>query len=117
MSPWVSVAILFLLSGIVVGAMVSLNRILGPRATNEVKFDSFECGNPPSGSAWGRFTVQFYMVAISFIVFDVEVVFLYPWAVMFRELGLFGFFAMLLFLSMLVIGLVYEWKKGALDWS
>jgi NADH:ubiquinone oxidoreductase subunit 3 (subunit A) len=117
MSPYVSVAILFLLSGFVVGAMVSLNRVLGPRGTNAVKFESFECGNPPSGNAWGRFTVRFYMTAILFIVFDVEIVFLYPWAIVFRELGLFGFVEMLTFLLVVVVGLVYAWKKGALEWE
>ncbi|MGH7818466.1 MAG: NADH-quinone oxidoreductase subunit A [Candidatus Binatia bacterium] len=116
MNPYVSVGILFLLSGIVVGAMISLNRLFGPKAGNEVKLDPFECGNPPSTSAWGRFTVHFYMTAILFIVFDVEVVFLYPWAVLFRELGLFGFFEMLTFLLVLGVGLLYAWKKGALEW-
>jgi len=117
MSPWVSVALLFLLSGIVVGAMVSLNQLLGPRATSDVKQETFECGNPPSGGAWGRFTVRFYMTAILFILFDVEVVFLFPWAVLFRDLGLFGFFEMLTFLLVLAVGLLYAWRKGALEWD
>lgn len=117
MSPYVSVAILCLLSATVVGAMVSLNRLFGPRAATEVKGETFECGNPPSGGAWGRVTVRFYMTAILFIVFDVEVVFLYPWAVVFRELGFFGFFEMLAFLLVLGVGLLYAWRKGALEWD
>jgi NADH-quinone oxidoreductase subunit A len=117
MNPYLSVGILFLLSGIVVGVMVSLNRLLGPTATNEVKLDAFECGNPPSGSAWGRFTVRFYMTAILFILFDIEVVFLYPWAILFRDLGLFGFFEMLTFLAVVGVGLLYAWRKGALEWD
>jgi NADH-quinone oxidoreductase subunit A len=117
MSPILPIAFLVVLSGIVVGAMVSLNRLFGPRAAGDVKFESFECGNPPTGSAWGRFTVRFYMTAILFIVFDVEVVFLYPWALLFRELGLFGFFEMLTFLAVLGVGLLYAWKKGALEWD
>ena len=117
MNPYASIAILFLLSGIVVGVMVSLNRLLGPHATNAVKLEPFECGNPPSGSAWGRFTVKFYMPAILFILFDIEVVFLFPWAVQFRELGMFGFFEMLLFLAILAIALLYAWRKGALEWD
>jgi NADH-quinone oxidoreductase subunit A len=116
MSPYVSVVILFALSAIVVGTMVSLNRLLGPRATSVVKMQPFECGNPPTGSAWGRFTIRFYMTAILFIVFDVEVVFLYPWAILFRELGLFGFFEMVFFLLILGVGLAYAWRKGALEW-
>jgi NADH-quinone oxidoreductase subunit A len=117
MSPYVSVAILFALSAAVVGFMVTANRFLGPRATNSVKMESFECGNPPSGSAWGRYSVRFYMTAILFILFDVEVVFLYPWAVLFRELGMFGFVEMLFFLVVLGVGLGYAWKKGALEWD
>jgi NADH-quinone oxidoreductase subunit A len=118
MSPYVPVAFLFLLSGVIVGAMVSLNRLLGPRTSgNPVKLDPFECGNPPSGSAWGRFTIKFYMTAILFILFDVEVVFLYPWAVLFRDLGLFGFVEMLVFVTILGIGLLFAWKKGALEWD
>jgi NADH-quinone oxidoreductase subunit A len=80
-----------------------------------VKDEPFECGNPSSGSAWGRFSVKFYLVAILFIVFDVEVVFMYPWAVVFRRLGLFGFVEMLVFVLILAVGLVYIIKKGALE--
>lgn len=117
MNPYVSVAFLTLLSAVVVGVMVSANRLLGPRSSTGVKLDPFECGNPPSGSAWSRFSVRFYMTAILFILFDIEVVFLYPWAVSFRELGLFGFFEMLTFLLVLGVGLAYAWKKGALEWD
>ena len=90
---------------------------LGPKATNPVKHDPFECGNPPTGTAFGRFSVRFYMTAILFILFDVEVVFLYPWAVLFRDLGLFGFVEMLTFLLVLGVGLLYAWRKGALEWD
>jgi NADH-quinone oxidoreductase subunit A len=117
MTPYVAVIILWALSALIVGAMVSLNTLLGPRATNPVKHAPFECGNPPTGSAFGRFSVRFYMTAILFILFDVEVIFLYPWAVLFRELGLFGFVEMLTFLLVLGIGLVYAWRKGALEWD
>jgi NADH-quinone oxidoreductase subunit A len=117
MSPYVSIVILCLLSAIIVGAMVSLNTLLGPKATNPVKHDPFECGNPPTGPAFGRFSVRFYMTAILFILFDVEVVFLYPWAILFRDLGMFGFVEMLTFLLVLGIGLLYAWRKGALEWD
>ena len=117
MNPYASVAILCLLSAAVVGAMVSLNRLLGPRAASEVKGEAFECGNPPTGGAWGRSTVRFYMTAILFIVFDVEVVFLYPWAVVFRDLGFFGLLEMMAFLVVLGVGLLYAWRKGALEWD
>lgn len=117
MSPYVSIVILCLLSAIIVGAMVSLNTLLGPKATNPVKHDPFECGNPPTGTAFGRLSVRFYMTAILFILFDVEVVFLYPWAILFRDLGMFGFVEMLTFLLVLGIGLLYAWRKGALEWD
>jgi NADH-quinone oxidoreductase subunit A len=117
MSPYVAVVILAVLSAVVVGAMVSLNTLLGPRATNPVKLSPFECGNAPTGPASGRFSVRFYMTAILFILFDVEVVFLYPWAVLFRDLGLFGFVEMVTFLLVLSVGLLYAWRKGALEWD
>jgi len=117
MSPYVSVFILCALSAIIVVFMVSASTLFGPKGTNPAKQEAFECGNPPTGSAWGRFTVRFYMTALLFILFDVEVVFLYPWAVLFRDLGLFGFFEMLTFLIVLGIGLLYAWRKGALEWD
>lgn len=120
MSPYVSVAILFVLCAVVVGAMVSLNRLLGPIAGGEVKSETFECGNPSSGSAWGRFSVKFYMPAILFIVFDLEVVFLYPWAVTFGSLGgpvgeeLSPLFLgrVCFFILTSIIAFVYAWRKG-----
>src|ERR1051325_2410709 len=117
MSPYVSVVLLWVFSAIVVGVMTSASMLLGPRGTTPVKHEPFECGNPPSGSAFGRFSVRFYMTAILFILFDVEVVFLYPWAILFRELGLFGLFEMLTFMLVLGIGLLYAWRKGALEWD
>ena len=82
-----------------------------------MKAEAFECGNPPSGPAWGRFAVKFYLPAILFIAFDVEVVFMYPWAVLYRRLGLFGFVEMMIFILILGLGLVYVWRKGALEWD
>jgi NADH-quinone oxidoreductase subunit A len=117
MSPYAPVFILSVLSAVIVGAMVSLNKLFGPTATNPAKGEAFECGNPPSGSARGRSSVRFYMTALLFILFDVEVVFLYPWAVLFRELGFFGFVEMLTFLLVLGVGLLYAWRKGALEWD
>jgi len=109
--------ITFCLAGVVVGAFVGLGALLGPRRPNRVKSEAFECGNPPSGSAWRRFPVKFYMTAILFIVFDVEVVFLYPWAVLFRRLGWFGFAEMMVFVAVLGLALLYVWRKGALEWD
>ncbi|HZP45001.1 MAG TPA: NADH-quinone oxidoreductase subunit A [Candidatus Binataceae bacterium] len=105
-------------SAVVVGTMVSINRLLGPRGRDSaVKSEAFECGNPPSGGAWGRFSVRFYLTAILFLLFDVELVFLYPWAVALRDLGMFGFVEALVFIAVLAVGLIYAWRRGALDWT
>jgi NADH-quinone oxidoreductase subunit A len=117
MSEYLPVGITFALAAVIVGAMTSLNRILGPRGRHSpVKDETFECGNPATGSAWHRFSIKFYLVAILFIIFDVEVVFMYPWALMFRELGVAGFLEMLVFIAVLGVGFVYAWRKGALEW-
>ena len=118
MSEYLPVGITFLLAGTIVGVMTSLNRLLGPKPRGAVvKGEAFECGNPASGTAWGRFSVKFYLTAILFIVFDVEVVFLYPWALEFRPLGMLGFVEMAVFVAVLALGLVYVWRKGALEWE
>jgi NADH-quinone oxidoreductase subunit A len=110
------------LASLVVAAIVPIVFLLvqwalGPRRPSAIKGEAFECGNAPSGSAWGRFSVKFYLTAILFIVFDVEIVFLYPWAIEFRSLGLMGFVEMLLFVAILTLGLAYVWRKGALEWE
>jgi len=104
-------------AGGIVTLMVNAGRLLGPRNRTATKLEAFECGNEPSGSAWGRFSVKFYLTAILFVVFDVEVVFMYPWALVFRDLGWFGMWSMAIFISILALGLVYEWRKGALEWE
>lgn len=114
---WFPVVVTLLVAGAIVGLMCSLNRLLGPKRPGAVKSEPFECGNPPSGSAWGRFSVRFYLTAILFLVFDVEVVFLYPWAVELRHLGIFGFVEVLVFIVILLVGLIYSWQRGALDWD
>ncbi len=91
--------------------------LLGPRRPSLVKGEPFECGSESTGSARERFAVKFYVVALLFIVFDVETVFLYPWAVNFKALGWFGYAEMLVFAATLVVGLIYIWKKGALNWE
>ena len=90
---------------------------LGPHKTNKVKATPFESGMPSDGLGNHRHDVKFYMTALIFLIFDVEVVFLYPWAVKFRDLGWFGFVECLIFLGILTLGLVYVWKKGALEWE
>lgn len=97
-------------------AFVLLSTRLGPRRPNPVKTEPYESGIVPMPAPERKFQVRFYLVAVSFLLFDVEIVFLFPWAVRFRALGWFGFGAMLIFLAVLVLGLIYEWRKGALEW-
>jgi NADH-quinone oxidoreductase subunit A len=115
--PYLATLVTFCFAGALVGTFAVLGKLLGPRRTTPLKSDPFECGNPASGTARERFPVRFYLTAILFIVFDVEIVFLYPWAVVFRRLGWFGFAEMLVFIAVLALALVYVWKKGALEWE
>jgi NADH-quinone oxidoreductase subunit A len=114
---YVAVLVAFGIAALVAGVFLGAGALIRPRRPSVVKEEAFECGNPPSGPAWGRFSVKFYLTAILFIVFDVEVVFLYPWAVMFRPLGMFGFIEMAIFVAILTLGFVYVWRKGALQWD
>jgi NADH-quinone oxidoreductase subunit A len=114
--PYFPLLILFALAGAVVLALLFVAQKVGPRSMTLVKAEPFESGNPPTGDAHMRFSVRFYLVAMLFLIFDLEVVFLYPWAILFRDLGLFGLIEMGIFLGILVIGFVYVWKKGALEW-
>jgi NADH-quinone oxidoreductase subunit A len=101
----------------VAGGMLGGSYFLGKRVRNAVKELPYECGIVPTGSARERFSVKFYLVAMLFILFDIEAVFLYPWAVVYRELKLFAFIEMLIFIALVLCGFFYIWKKGALDWS
>lgn len=101
----------------VVLLLLGLNQWLGPKKRNPVKDEIFECGNVPISGAVNRFSVKFYTVAILFVLFDIEIVFLFPWAVVFQSLGMVGFVSMALFIAVLVLGLIYALKKGALQWD
>lgn len=115
MDQYVPVLIALIVGGVVALIMAFASSVLGYRVSSPVKDEPFECGNPPGGTAWARLSIKFYLAAILFIVFDVEVVFLYPWAVVYRQLGMYGFVAMSVFVLMLLVGLVYEVKKGGLE--
>ena len=115
MEQYIPVVIALLLCGGIATLMTFASTLLGASKHTAVKDEPFECGNPSSGSAWGRFSVKFYLAAILFIIFDVEVVFMYPWAVVFKQLGMFGFIEMLVFVLILAVGLLYIIKKGALE--
>jgi NADH-quinone oxidoreductase subunit A len=103
--------------GVVAGAIVTLSWIIGYRRPTRAKMSPYECGMTPVGDARERFSVKFYLVAMLFILFDVEAVFLYPWAVILKELKMFGFWEMLIYILIVLIGLFYVWKKGVLDWN
>jgi len=97
--------------------LLTLANVLGPRRPSLVKAAPFECGSEPVGSARDRFGVKFYVVALLFIVFDIEAVFLFPWGALFTELGWAGYVEMAMFVFTVVLGLVYVWKKGVIDWN
>ncbi len=97
--------------------MILIPRLLAPSRPDKEKLSPYECGFEPFSDARGRFDVRFYLVAILFIIFDLEVAFLFPWAVALGEIGMLGFWSMMVFLGMLTVGFIYEWRKGALDWE
>jgi len=114
---YIPVLLQVLLAAAVAGALILMGVLLGKRVKNKVKDTPYECGITPTGSAKERFSVTFYLVAMLFILFDIEAIFLYPWAVVYRELKLFAFFEMLLFIALVLAGFFYIWKKGVLNWA
>lgn len=111
------VLVLFLLAFAIPLIMLAIAGVTGPRQPSPRKMTPFECGVESLGDTRHRFSVRFFLVALFFIVFDIESVFIFPWAVLFRELGMFGFIEMSIFLAILLLGLFYVWKKGALEWE
>jgi NADH-quinone oxidoreductase subunit A len=114
---WFPVLIQILIAIAVAGGMIGVSAVLSRRVRDAVKSSPYESGMKPVGNARERFSVKFYLVAMVFILFDIEAIFLYPWAVVYRELRLFAFFEMLLFIGLVLCGFFYIWKKGVLDWS
>ena len=110
--------LLFILVGLAIGvAPQAIGYFLGPQRPNEAKNSPYECGFEAFEDARMKFDVRYYLVAMLFILFDLEIAFLFPWAVALKEIGPVGFWAMMIFLAILVVGFAYEWKKGALDWE
>lgn len=117
LASYTGAAILLLMAtGISVGMLVATS-ILGPKREFPDKMEPFECGESQIVSPYQRFSVKFYLVAVLFILFDIEVVFLFPWAIIYKKLGLFGLIEMLVFLLILGVGLMYVWIRGGLDWE
>ncbi len=117
MSVHVPVFAMFAVAFLIGLMFLALSMLLGPKRLSKEKLDPFDCGNPPLGSPRVPVSIKYYVVAILFILFDVEAIFLYAWAIIFRDLGLFGFVEMMVFILILVAGLAYVWKKGALEWE
>lgn len=120
MSGYFPVLLLFLVGLVISSTVIFGVALIGPKKPNRFKNSVIECGVPPSGDAKKRFSVRFYLVAISFLLFDVEVALLFPWAIAYRKLLEFNLFAlglMLFFLTMITVAFVYEWRKGGLEWE
>ena len=116
MREYLGIAVLFVLAGGIAGAMVVLASTLGKKKPSPVKSEPFECGKDPISLPGGKLAIKFYMIAILFILFDVELVFLYPWAVVYRKLGMMGLVEMGIFLGILMVGYIYAWDNDALKW-
>lgn len=114
---YLPIAILLILSTALAILVVALGHLMGPRRPTQRKLQPYESGMTPIGPGTRRMPVHFYLIAVLFILFDIEVIFFFPWAVVFRSLGVFGLVEMLIFLAVLLVGYVYAWKKGALEWE
>ena len=117
MTEYLGVAITFLLAALIGGAFLFLASVLGPKRPSAAKSEPFECGEVPFHLPSGRFAGKFYLVGMLFILFDIELVFLFPWAVVARQLGVVAFIEMAIFLGIVIVGFFYAWKKGALEWE
>ena len=106
-----------LVASIVACAIVTLSWLIGKRKPTRAKMEPYECGMEPIGDARERFSVKFYLVGMLFILFDVEAIFMYPWAVILKDLKMFGFWEMVVYIAIVLVGLFYVWKKGVLDWG
>jgi NADH-quinone oxidoreductase subunit A len=119
--PYLPVFLQLLVAGAIATGMVVLSAIIGHRKFSRVKMQPYECGITPTGNAQHRFSVKFYLVAMLFILFDVEAIFLIPWAVVYKQLleqyGWFGFWEMIVYIGIVLVGFFYVWQKGVLDWN
>ena len=117
LESYLPIAILLIVASVVCFLIIALGTLFGPRRKSFRKGSPYESGMQPIGPGTRRMSVRFYLIAVLFILFDVEVIFFYPWAVNFRALGLFGFIEMLVFMGILLVGYVYVWKQGAFEWD
>lgn len=120
LESYVPILVIFVLASFIALGLLGLTHILGPKARSQVKLMPYESGVDPVGEARLRFSVKYFIVALMFIIFDIEIIFLYPWAVVFKKFlsaGSFIFYEMVVFLGILIFGYVFAWRKGALDWE
>ncbi len=113
---YVPIFIFMAIVGILIPLTLGIAKLVRPEKPEKVKLMPYECGVDPIGDSRQRYTVRFYIIAILFVIFDVETIFLFPWAVLYKALAWFGFIEMMIFLAILIVGYVWVWKKGALEW-
>jgi NADH-quinone oxidoreductase subunit A len=116
-SDYLPLVVFIIIAALISGALLVAPFLVAYRAPDTEKLSPYECGFPPFDDARMRFDARFYLVSLLFIIFDLEVAFLFPWAIVFHDLGALGFWSMMMFLAVLTIGFVYEWNKGALEWD
>lgn len=114
---YLPILVFLAIATVVAGAMIVASLVVGKQKPDAEKLSAYECGFEAFEDARSKFDVRFYLVSILFIIFDLEVAFLFPWAVALGDIGMFGFWSMMVFLGILTIGFIYEWKKGALEWE
>ncbi|MEN8175266.1 MAG: NADH-quinone oxidoreductase subunit A [Pseudomonadota bacterium] len=117
LESYLPILVFIALATVIGGVVIALGFVLGPRRPDSEKLSPYECGFEAFEDARMKFDVRYYLVAILFIIFDLEIAFLFPWAVVLDKIGMPGFIAMVVFLGVLVVGFIYEWKKGALEWE
>jgi NADH-quinone oxidoreductase subunit A len=117
MSEYFPILVFLAIAIVIAGAAVGASLVVGKQNPDSEKLSAYECGFDAFADARSKFDVRFYLVSILFIIFDLEVAFLFPWAVALKDIGMFGFWSMMVFLGVLTVGFIYEWKKGALEWE
>jgi NADH:ubiquinone oxidoreductase subunit 3 (subunit A) len=116
-NEWLFIGIFFVVAWVFPAMPLVIARLLQPKRPNPIKLETYECGIETIGPSWVQFKVQYYLYALVFLIFDIEVIFLFPWAAAYNQLPLFAFVEMLIFIGLLGIALVYAWRKGALEWA
>ena len=117
LAEYLPILIFFAIAAAIAVVLVAASYLVGPKRPYAEKLSPYECGFEPFGDSRGRFDVRFYLVTLLFIIFDLEMAFLFPWATVLGDIGVFGFWSMMVFLAVLTVGFVYEWRKGALEWE